>query len=494
MEDVARVGGTSMSGRLAMDGLIGGTPEALQGHAVLKGRGLSVAGWPVDASTLELSVASSKEPRLAASFALEMLGGRVNGQARLAGSTIEGGLEVDGVSLERLCRRLQAGCGATSGRLDGRLTVGGYPGDRLNTRAHLEARGTLRAQPFVGSADVSGPVRVADRTVQLAWTASLASTAGDPTGADPSSTVPRLRSLALTARGDAAGPLPPVVRASVSGDVVVARGSLESQATIAGELQWNAGLASMSLEARGREAFLTASTEMQGSVFKSLRVVAEAHSLAMLASDLDGELRLDLQAAGSIERLNGTGTLTGTGLIWRGVEIGPLNADLTSRSGVGALRIALPSLNAKGHAQAQLRPRSRLRGNVSLAGLPLSTLRPLLPPERALDGHVTGEVDIDLPLDRLEAADIRAHVRELEVSSEPYSARAARAFDLSVRGDERRSRSYASKGTAPLSTWREASGSTPESWTWRRSSTRICRAPPCPRDGRQAARRTPRST
>jgi len=438
------------SGRLFAEGKVAGTVDALETRAAVEGAGLEVGGWPVDRIRFRLEHAAGAKPRASARFAADLLGGTAEGEARLAGQSLDAQAEVQGLQTARVPPAAPGGAPLPTGTLSARaFAQGDLDGAvQLSLAAHAAARGDSGFRHRL-DAEGSGWVRPDAGAVNLSWRATLDSAPATGAAAAPASRAPRtgataageaepvistgLRRLRLAASGTARGAMPPEIEGRLQGRVSLDGGRGPVELPISGTVSAHGGDASARLAAQGLGGSLDASLTMRGGALERLRVSAASLDLAHLRSDTRGVVALEAQASGPVERLSGTATAHIDELLVNGVAVGRVEADLRAEDGRGEFRFGAPSLNVSGRADLRTGPGGGLRGVLTLAAMPLEPFSPLMPAGRSLAGGVTGEAEVQVRFARPGAAEVDARIESAEVATGDSTARIVRPFTVALK-------------------------------------------------------------
>ena len=421
VEGLARLakGGPPASGRLELTARLRGEGTRLGGEAALTSARLTVAG--LELASAELSGAwdaAAERGRLR--LAAQLLGGTVEARTDVFPRAVEGTARLRGLSLARL-----PGLDA-AGVAEGELRWKGDPARSLAVAARVAARGTVAGgrEPvsLEGTADGTVSARGA---LDVTWTARAA--AGGPHGF----------SATADARGTARGTAPPRIEGTLAASLLVPRPGEDSPAA-----RWRADLGGrFSTDGRGHDAELLASlldgslrlgAAVRGSVLERLELHGERLDLAELGAGLAGRVRLSLGASGPLARPRLAGTAGIDALEWRGAALGPLEATLAGDGHRPEAAVSLPAQGVLARLALALSPPGppRVVGRIEAADTPLGAWLagpPAAAPETAgpaLDGRITATLDLDLPVARLEDGDAALSVQALAVRREGMEATA----------------------------------------------------------------------
>jgi outer membrane protein assembly factor BamA/autotransporter translocation and assembly factor TamB len=421
LDDVERFGVPGLAGRVSVNGHIGSQGREMGFEADVSGGALDIAGWPVDRATGHVVREPAAGAATSVALKLGLLGGRGELNGTLKGGMADARLTVEGVDLEALRRQGVAAGLPLRGRISGEATARGDPGSALDVRVSARATGNAYETPVRVKAAASGRVRPRQRAMDLSWTATL--DASRPGRGGP----PRLESAHLTARGSARGAVPPVIQARVDGTVATATATGREELAVRGTARAHGSSLTFDVSATGGIGGLRASGESRGSALRRLALEGSSLRLDALVPDIAGRATFRFDGAGSVSHLSGSGSGRVDDLAWRGARIGATTLSVTARGGRADLAFEAPEIHAAGTGRLE---RGTLRLTASLSGTPLAALRPLVSPDRPLEGQATGTVSATVPLSRPAAATVVARLESLDVSSGAFTARAARPFTL----------------------------------------------------------------
>ena len=178
---------------------------------------------------------------------------------------------------------------------------------------------------------------------------------------------------------------------------------------------------------------MSLSADLSGSVARALEVRSDGIDLGLFAPGTTGRARVELKASGPLDALSGTGTVSVGGLVTQGIDVGAVDLAIEARRGVADVAIVAPALGLTGQLQARPGPASSVQGTLHLARTPLAPFAPLLPDGQPLAGHVSGQIDLQVPLDHPDRATAVAHIESLAAESGRLSATSRRPFRLELR-------------------------------------------------------------
>jgi outer membrane protein assembly complex protein YaeT len=378
------------SGVMEAKGHATGPIDALRVEAVLSASSTQVSGWSLERIAGDVAYSAGHPGAASATADLGLLGGSGRLEARLVGNQARGRIELRGVDIHRVERRVGraatvAGTGSAIVRFEGDLA------QPLRVEMELSAEGRAASVPrFRAQARAQGRVGVREPSLDLSWTLAA--------DASPSERAPG--PIRLTAGGSARGGLPPVV---------------DAQVDIQG---WGGGLKG-ELTARGAE-------------MRRLAVRGRALDLSRLVEGASGRADIEATASGPIDGLTGTARVTVDALGWRATSLGPMQADVESRKGAATARIALPLLNATAlvHGPGDSRQGPTFTGSATLERTALGPFAPLI--GAGLEGVVSATAEFAVPLQSPRQATVRVLVEELEARNGRFAARAAGPFTLGL--------------------------------------------------------------
>ena len=370
-----------------------------------------------------------------------LLGGELRAKARYERRRFESDVEWKGGSLERALAALELPASGLSGRLEARVAAGGDAA-RLDLQADIEAdaRGAGLAHNL--QATLAGSVAPRTMGLDARYQVRL--------GTRASGTAGTLRTARLSLAGTARGVRTPDVQGRLEGQVALRTPAGEEALRVGGQLRARGAALGADIEAQDTSVSLRASLAANGSLIDSLRLEGRADDLARLVPNAAGRVELSLVARGPVAALDAEGRMTGEGMAWKGVALGPLTLSGRSERGRGRLELALPDWRVAGQAQLQ---DGRLSGTARLEDTPLEPFSALAP--RPIAGRLAANVHFDAPLKAPKEGLVTADVSTLELRSAGLAARAARPFRLRLEGETLRLEDAALEGEGVLL---EASG------------------------------------
>jgi len=424
LADLERFDVPGLTGRVSTTGHIGSEGRELGVEADVEGTGLDIMGWPIDRASGHVVRKPGAGAATSVALALRLLGGRGELDGTLRAGVADARLSVAEIDVERLRRQGVAAGLPLRGRLSGEVTAKGEPGSALDVRADLRAAGNADGTPVRMRATAAGRVRTRQRALDLTWTATV--DASRPGRGGP----PRLEAAHLTARGSARGPLPPVIQARVDGTVDAATRTGPQRLAVRGTARARGASVTFDVAATGGLGALRASGESRGSALRRLALEGTSLRLDALVPETEGLATFRFDGSGSPSRLSGSGSGRIEDLTWRGARIGTTTLRVAARGGRGDLAFDAPEVNAAGTGRLD---RGTLHVTAVLSGTPLAVLRPVVSPDRPLEGRATGTVTATVPLSRPFAATVVARLDSVEVTSGTFVARSTRPFTLTSR-------------------------------------------------------------
>ncbi len=413
------------SGALKAGGTVGGTLDAPIASGAASGEGLRYDVWTLDHAEARFAYETSGAR---ADWLARTLGGTVKGEATLVGERLEAKAVAEGIDTRRLPASV-APASLPPSRVSGRMGAQGPTAGPFQVTFDLKAGGAQAGVTHQVSAQGGGRVDTQRPDVDLRWQGQVALAQPLAPGATG------WRSANVTARGDAQGPLPPDIRGTLTGVMDVQTATGPQQVAIDGRLHNKGPAVEADVDARGLGGTAHASLRSEGDVVADLRAQAQGLDVSPFAAGAAGSVDVDVQASGSIDRLDGSASLRAAGLTWQGVSIGAASAALSGRDGQGQATFEVPALNATGEATLDAQG---LVGRIELAETPLAPFQPLLPAGRPLEGTVSAGADVALQWRAPERATLTAQVASAEVVSGELAAAATRPF--TVGWSDRRAR------------------------------------------------------
>jgi outer membrane protein insertion porin family len=397
-----------LSGALAMTGRAEGPVDRLR--VALDARGaVRWDAWPFDDLSFHVEVQPDVH-RAEARLEARVLGGRLEGEARLDGPATSGQLRAHGLDLARLPSEMRPPFGVTGagvevsweGPHDGPLHVDLVTRGRVcveGATGHLQARARGSLQPR-------------DRAADLEWSAGLRGKASSPMALD----------LQLDTRGRLRGAWPPEVTGRLAGTLDLGDNTVGEQTVFAGTFRARGTELRARLDAQG-PVDLTGELELDGDRIQELSLDAEQIDLAGLHPGASGRARLQLQASGPVRSPDLSARLSAVDLAWKGSALGRLEAGAEGTTDRADLRAALPdvAIGAEGELSSG---GQRLRGQVEFHQTPLARLAPLVGLTEPIGGDISATLGFDLPLARPAEAEANLDVAELEAVHRDRSLRA----------------------------------------------------------------------
>lgn len=340
---------------------IAGSGTAVRGRARIKGRVLGRAPitWEADFDA----------PSLAASgLSLSALKGRASGTAASASGT------------------------ASAGLLGGQVWI---EGQRRGEAVELRLQATdVRPSgvPVTARAEIAGTAAAKAIDLRFSLHGEARPSAAIEGGA-------RLSVAVVDAAGSVAGAEVPVVSGTAS-----------------------AALSLVAADGAERTVPLDGSFRFRGAIAEEIVVRLPEADLAGIMPGLEGSASLTADARGPLDRLSGSARLTARGLAWRGLALGMLDLEGSSRAGDWMLDARVPDHGLRIDARSPLPTRGERQasGNLTFADTALAGLGPLLPESVPRDGRLEGRIEFQGPIARPAAMSAQSAVT---LSAERYSAR-----------------------------------------------------------------------
>ncbi|MET0556674.1 MAG: translocation/assembly module TamB domain-containing protein, partial [Vicinamibacteria bacterium] len=411
------------AGILAAAGSVGGTLEAPVAKGTLSGTRLAVTDWPID--RLDARFAYDGAGASSADWTLAALGGTATGTARLQDGRVAADARVADLDTRRLPASASAQ-GLPPTRLSGTARATGPLAGPLDVAFDARGAGALSGRTHTLVAHGKGRVDLESARVDIAWNANAGL---DQTLADGAT---GWRTARFEAKGDAQGPMPPVVEADLHGTVGVQGPRGPEELTLAGRLHNQGAAVTARLTGQGLGGTLEASVDAEGARIRDLTATARSLDVSPFAAGAAGRIDLDLKAAGPIDRLTGTAAVRASGVAWQGVSVGGATLDVTGTGGIGQARFVVPALALTGDARLDAQG---VQAHVVADGTPLDALQPLLPPGRTIEGAVTAAGDVRARWSDPAAAEATARVESVELVSGDLGAATTHAFDVAWRGE-----------------------------------------------------------
>jgi outer membrane protein assembly complex protein YaeT len=398
---------SEITARLAASGHV----EA-RGHAVVKGAGMEleaeltphgVAGYgvTVDGGRLRLV---HRDGETTATPALDLLGGRLSGEAHLTGSKTRGDLSVTGLDIGRVRAALAPSAPALTGGLAGRLTWSGDLEHEARFKLQLDARPGLQAMAGLDvHAEVEGRALPAERRGEASWSALLE---GEGSSDSP------LGQLQLTAAGTLRGGPSFAYDGHLDGTAGLRLPAGTREVTLQAQASGGGNHLAGQAEAHGLGGQVTLDAEVEGPRARHLSVQGAALDLATAIPDLAGTARFRLEASGPLDRLALQGEGWVDGLVWRQAVLGPLEVDIAGDSRLPEARLRAPALRATGEARLA---KGALDARIELSRTPLAPFSRLAP--TPLEGVLTGSVEISGPIGQPRQMHARARLESAEMAA-----------------------------------------------------------------------------
>jgi outer membrane protein insertion porin family len=415
-----------LAGVVSVKGRVKQTDHAVL-DAFVEGEHLNLAGWPVEHTSGNVKYGVTGAGESQADLQAKLLGGRAGAQVSLSGNRADGRLRFEGIEVERLRRQGVAIGFPDQGRLSGTLTGGGDVRKTIALRAQFEGTGTGSGLALRARGEAQGGVEVASRRVDLDWTVDLKADPLRKAGAGAL----RLGAVAVTARGRAAGPLPPAIESTFTGEATMVTEAGAERVPLSGRLTYRNELLSASAGLTGLGGGADVALALRGSFVQHLELQVRSIDLARLVQGAQGRLDAAATLQGPLDALSGNGRADLAGLTWKQMDVGDANLRFDAARGRANVAFAAPALNVSGEGIAT---EQRFRGTIRLAEAQIEKVRPLLPTERPLSGTVSGTVDVDVPWSAPRNTVAVAHLERADVQSGTLEAHAQKPFTLALRG------------------------------------------------------------
>jgi outer membrane protein insertion porin family len=408
-----RLGAPDLAGSLTVAGHVAGRHDGWQvrlhvggdaGYGPWRARGVrGDADW------------ASEPPEGQVHVAGHVLGGRLEGDARIDGSNVHGQIRAREVALTDLPGAAKAG--VTGGRADVELSWEGPVSGPLRVEAH--ARGDARGGPAPArfAAEAQGALDPRGPSVDGSWTARLR------TGA-------AAVDVALVASGVARGTFPPAVTGTLSGTATLSRGERRIVTRLGGSVDLRGARVRAALEARGPAGAARLEGEIRGDRLTKASLRSEPIDLGLLVPGLGGSASLEAEGSGRLASPSLSLRAHASGLAWQGATLGGLEARAEGDTRRLEIHVSLPDLSIESEGEVALAS-AHARGRTHLEATPLSPLSAFLPQGAAAQGHVTATVIHDVPLGRPKEATVTAQVAALDVERDGRTLR-AHPFELAL--------------------------------------------------------------
>jgi outer membrane protein insertion porin family len=413
----------AVAGTVEAGGTVGGTMNAPVAAGTLSGTRLLVTDWPID--RLDARYAYDGAAVTTADWSLAALGGTGTGTARLQDGRVTADARIADLDTRRLPPSASAG-GLPPTRLSGSARATGPFAGPLDVVFDARGAGADSGRTHTLVAHGTGRVDLETARVDIAWNADAGLAQPLPDG------TAGWRSARFEAKGDARGPLPPVVNAELHGTVGLQGPRGPAELTLAGRLRNQGAAVTAQLSGHGLGGTLEAALDAEGARIRDLTANARSLDVSPLAAGAAGRVDLDVKAAGPLDRLTGTAVARASDAAWQGVAIGAATIDVTGTDGVGQARFDVPALALTGDARLDARG---VQAHVVAAGTPLAALQPLLPEGRTIEGAVVAAGDVRAVWSDPAAAEATARVESLELVNGDLGAASTQPFDVAWRGE-----------------------------------------------------------
>jgi translocation and assembly module TamA len=414
-ELLSLAGVTDARGETTLSGTV---TSARDGIAVsLEARGRGIGAGDLVADQLDVT-AEHKGGVSSAGLTARAFGGRIEAQGRSDGRRTEGRATLADVSLEALPASVNLPP-ELRGRVSGSVRWNGPVTGPIAVTSNLRSQATYR-QPLVADVELGGTVDPRRKSVDLRITSSV-----------ETSDAPAQRSASLRFEGTAKGAWPPAVEGT---------GTIAAQALIGALPQALASQARVSVTGTGSSLQLTGSVlggtfeghaRVAGAALSELRLTATGLDLQRLDARARGIGRLELQAAGPRDNptLDARLQLAGTG--YAGVVAGDALVGLRGTRKDARWSVSIPSLHVSGDGDVTS---GALAGALRAEGSPLGVLAPLVPEQAGLEGTLTAEAQLHVPLEAPSTAALDARVTRLEARTARFGPVTAQPFSIGYAG------------------------------------------------------------
>jgi outer membrane protein assembly factor BamA len=415
LAEIARLSGAgAIAGRVHASGQIASDTGGLSVAAELEPRAVQLSGVVLDGGRIRVLHARGETT---VGPSLELLGGRLSGEAHFTATRTRGELRLAGLDAARLTALVSVGGlpgfptavgHPLGGSLDGKVTWTGDPSGAVQLQVRIEASGhavPLSSLRLEGGAE--GTLRLKDRGLDLAWDASFEG-AGNPGSSFPE--------LAFAAHGTVRGSAPFHVDGSGQGHATLALPAGSRQVSLETEFHADGAHTTATAQAAILQGSVSLQAEVDGSEARQLRLTGSGLELAQALPGASGQLGFALSGSGPIDRLGLQGTGHVEALRWQQADLGGVGLDLSGDSRAPELRIRVPALGATGQARLSPGRNASVHAQLDLAATPLSPLSPLFGTE--VGGSLTGSVELDTPVGepqrvraqgRIETAQLEVH-------------------------------------------------------------------------------------
>jgi autotransporter translocation and assembly factor TamB len=294
---------TEAAGAVSVDGTVKGTLDAPAVAGQANGEALRLADLQVDRAdarfTYDLAGSS-------AAWTARALGGSLTGDATLKDARIRVRAKGEGIDTRRLPPSAMPQ-GLPPSRVSGQVDAEGPLDGPLQVAFDLRGSGAQDGVSHQVSAQGRGRVETGETRVGLDWTAQLALSHPLAEGAVG------WHAARLQARGDARGALPPDVTGTLAGTVALQTATGPQEVAVEGQVHTKGANVAASATARGLGGSGQIELSSDGRVIRDLRAHAQGLDVSPFAAGARGTVDADLQAAGPLDRLSGSGTLRAPG-------------------------------------------------------------------------------------------------------------------------------------------------------------------------------------
>lgn len=418
LDEIGAIAGvTPASGLIETRGRVWGSLDTMTAEATFSGESLSAAGWPID--RLDGDVKHDSANGAQTTVRVGLLGGEVRLEAGIENAAAQGRGSATGLDIGRLLKQLGTDAPkGLNGVANAALRFEGDPTTEMTIEADAQASGRFgEGERFEGNLTARGPVRFPTPDLGLSWTLALVASDASPRAAETGR---------LNASGSARGVFPPTIDGKVEGTVALAEpvGPID----LTGQIRARGDRLATELNLTGLGGHAQGNADIEGSRVRALKVTARGIDLGRLGMELSGLANVELSATGPMKALSGTAQARVDTLGFRELNLGPVLADVVGTRGIADIQAAMPLIGATASARVAAQSNAIARGTIILTATPLSTVAPLMPEGRPLEGTITGNATFELPLANPTAASVEGKIDVLQASSGTVAAHATEPF------------------------------------------------------------------
>jgi outer membrane protein assembly factor BamA/autotransporter translocation and assembly factor TamB len=401
-------------GVVSASGHVGGSPSALRAEASFDTRSAQVAGWPLDRLSATLAYDEEGADHTTAQLVGTLLGGKVDGKARLVGRALDARLSLDDVDLARLGQA--AHTASIGGSASVEVSLRGDVSGSLEAEARWSAASDMTPLPGSLRGSAKGLVRPGNHTVDLEWNAIVQGAA-----TAPSSSRPRLADLEASIEGSAHGRWPPDVQGSGELNLGLETATGHEELPLRATFRSLAGALAITLDGEPLSGTLHADAQLHGSSVDRLAVEADGLDVHRLDPAWRGRATFRLSGSGASRRFSGKGRAAIDDLGVGPLAVGPVTLDLDSEAGATSWTLGVPALRVAGSGTLRPTPTPVVHGSVTLDDTPLAPFGPLAGEGPPLEGVVAATADLEIPVAEVAEARAEASVSRVTASRGPYS-------------------------------------------------------------------------